>query len=372
MVIKVIKTVHVLTDTNIGGAGSWLLNYLKSYNRKKYSVCVAIPENSMLKPRISELDTKVYEMPGIADRSYSGQGVKEFKKLFKNIRPDIVHSHACLSARIAAKQLGIKIVNTRHCLEDKKRFPVSVIYGIINNYLSDIAIGVSKAVCDNLIMDGIKKEKVRLVYNGAYPLKELSGDEKMKIRERYKLPKDNVVVGIAARLEPVKNHELFLKAMKTVFEKNPNVSALIVGDGSLKDSLEMLAKELDIDNRVIFTGYQDDITEVMNIIDINVLSSKKEALSLSLIEGMFLKKASITTDCLGPCEVVENGKTGIIVENYNEQLLANAITELIKNEDLRVKMGLAGEKRAENLFSIKQMINSLDGIYSELIKSERK
>ena len=367
-----IKTVHVLTDTNVGGAGMWLLNYLKSYDREKYSVSVALPEKSMLKDKITSLGVTVYEIPGIADRSYSKQGVKEFKKLFNNIKPDIVHSHASLSARIAARQLGLRIVNTRHCLEYKKKFPVSTIYGIINNYLSDIVIGVSKATCENLIADGIKKSKVRLVYNGTYPLKELSPEEKTKVREKYKIPLENTVVGIVARLEPVKNHELFLKAMQKVLKNNKNVSVLIVGSGTQEEKIRSMAVQLNISDKVIFTGYLDNITEVMNIIDINVLTSTKEALSLSLIEGMFLKKAAVTTDSSGPCEVVENGKTGIVVENFNDELLAEAISKLVNDKQLCELMGIAGEKRAQELFSAEKMVNSLDDIYEELIKSERK
>lgn len=366
-----VKIVHVLTDTNIGGAGVWLLNYLKSYDRNKYNVCVALPENSMLKQKVSDLGIRVYEVSGIADKSFSKEGIKEFKKLFEKLKPDIVHSHASLSARIAAKKLKIKIVNTRHCLEEKKKFPVSMIYSMINNYLSDIVIGVSKAACENLIADGTDKNKVRLVYNGAFPPQKLSDEEKNKIREKYNIPRNDVIVGIVARLEPVKNHELFLKAMKIVIESCDNVTALIVGSGSMEKRLKELSKEFNIDKCVIFTGYQSDITDVMNIIDINVLTSEKEALSLSLIEGMFLEKAAVTTDSKGPCEVVENGETGIVVKNHNEILFAEAVIKLVENEQLCADMGKSGAERAEKLFSVNKMIASLDGVYGELIKDER-
>ena len=114
-----IKLIHVITDTNIGGAGVWVLNFLKAYDKEKYDVGVAVPCNSLLAPKISELGVKVFEIAHIADKSFSKEGIREFIKLFKEQKPDIVHCHASLSARIASKKLGIKTVNTRHCLEEK-------------------------------------------------------------------------------------------------------------------------------------------------------------------------------------------------------------------------------------------------------------
>ena len=363
-----IKIIHVLTDTNIGGAGIWLLNFLRAFDRKKYDVVVAIPENSMLFEKVEALNIKAVEIPGIADCSYSKEGIKEFIKLFKKENPSIVHSHASLSARIAAKKLKIKTVNTRHCLEEKKPFLKRIIYSAINNSLSDIVIGVSKATCDNLIADGTKKKKVRLLYNGAFPPVEKTEEEIKEAKRKFGILETDTVVGIVARLESVKNHELFLRAIKGVIEKEDNVKALVVGDGSEKERLEELSKELGIENRVIFTGYQKDVSEVLNVIDINVLTSKNEALSLSLIEGMFLKKPAVTTKSGGPCEVVEDRVTGIIVNNYNEQELTDAILTLVRDKDLQKQMGENGKIRAREIFSVDKMIEGLDKIYHEILK----
>ena len=363
-----IKVIHVLTDTNIGGAGIWLLNFLKAFDRKKYDVLVAIPQNSMLLEKVKALDIKAVEIPGIADQSYSKEGIAEFIKVFEKEKPDIVHTHASLSARIAAKKLKIKTVNTRHCLEEKKPFLKRIIYSAINNSLSDIVIGVSKATCDNLIADGTKRKKVRLLYNGAFPPAEKTEEEIKDTKRKFGILETDTVVGIVARLESVKNHDLFLRAIKKVIEKEDNVKALVVGDGSERKRLEELSKELGIDNKVIFTGYQKDVSEVLNIIDINVLTSKNEALSLSLIEGMFLKKPAVTTKSGGPCEVVEDKVTGFIVDNYTEQELSGAILTLVRDKDLQKQMGENGKMRAVEIFSVSTMIEGLDKIYLELLK----
>ena len=365
-----IKLIHVITDTNIGGAGVWVLNFLKAFDRKKYDVGVALPTDSLLTPRIKELGINVYEVSDIADKSFSKEGTSEFLKLFREIKPDIVHCHASLSARIASKLLGIKTVNTRHCLEEKKSGIKKKVYSFINNSLSDIVIGVSKATCDNLLECGTKRKKVRLIYNGVEPLKEYSEDEKQQIKKEFGIAENNIVVGIVARLEKEKNHGLFLKAGKILLDKYDNVTLLIAGEGTRRKELENMAFGLGILQRTVFCGYQKDVSRIMNIIDINCLTSEKEALSLSLIEGMTLKKACVSTKSGGPCEVIEDGVTGLLADNDEEDFSGKA-TYYICNSSEREKAGQKGRERSAEIFSTEKMISELDKVYMELLKGDK-
>ena len=359
-----IKLIHVITDTNIGGAGIWVLNFLKAFDREKYEVLVALPKGSLLVPKIEESGIRVCEIPNIADKSFSKEGIKEFIKLFKKERPDIVHCHASLSARIASKMLGIKTVNTRHCLEEKKKGIKKFIYSLVNNGLSDIVIGVSKATCENLLADGTSKKKIRLIYNGVEPLEKRNSNE---IKKEFGIDENNIVVGIVARLEEVKNHELFFRAGKLLLEKYDNLTLFVAGEGTQGEKLKNLCNELLISDRTIFCGYQKDVSRIMNIIDINCLTSHKEALSLSLIEGMTLGKACVSTRSGGPCEVIEDGETGLLADS-NPEDFARKASYYIDNSFEREKAGEKGRKRSKEIFSINKMIEALDEVYEELTK----
>ena len=364
-----IKIVHVISDTNLGGAGVWLLNYLKAFDRDEYEVSTALPPGSLLKPLILKLGIPVFEVKGTEDKSFSKEAVREFKKLFLEVKPDIVHTHAALSARIAAKSLKIKTVNTRHCLEDKKAFLQKHLSAALNNLLSNIIIGVSDAVCKNLIDEGVKKSKVKLVYNGVCPPEKQDFDKKLKTKtELLGIPEGNIVIGMIARLEPVKNHKLLFDAANILLEKYDNLSFLIVGGGSLELELKEYVKNLGISDNVIFTGEQLDISDFINVIDIMALTSEKEALSLSLIEGMYLGIPSVATDSGGPCEVVDSGKTGYVTENHNIYALCDAFSGLIENETIRKEMGENAALRAENIFSVTKMTEKLDKIYKNLLE----
>lgn len=362
-----IKVIQVITDTNIGGAGIWLLNFLKTYDRSVIDMSVVVPRGAMLKERVEKLNVRVIEADNIADSSFSVGGIKALDEIFKEEEPDIVHTHASLSARIAAKRNGIKVVNTRHCLEENKRGIKKAVYGLVNNSLSDRVIGVSEAVCRNLEADGIKQDKLRLVYNGIFPLKEIDSAKKNALRERLGILPQNVVVGMVARLEPVKNHEMFLEAAKVVDTICPEAVFVIVGAGSMEETLIRKAKYDGIEDKVIFTGYIEDVNDIMNIIDIHVLTSEKEALSISLLEAMSLAKPVVSTDSGGPGEFIENGKNGILVGTGDTVNLTMGIVRLIQRADIRSGLGTAAKQTVSEKFSAENMARNIEKIYAELV-----
>lgn len=364
-----IRVMQVSTDTNIGGAGIWLLTFLKYYDREKIDMTVVIPKDSALAERISELDIRYIEADGISDCSFSKEGIKALKEIFLREEPDIIHTHASLSARIAARICKIPIVNTRHCLEPAKKGIKRTIYRMINNHLSDRVVAVSKAVYDNLCEDGIKPEKLALIYNGVEPIREFSPAERQQARERLGLS-DNMVVGIFARLEPVKNHHLFLEAAAAAYAVDERFRFIIVGSGSLEDRLKAEAKARGLGDAVIFTGFLRDVSEMMNIADIHVLTSDFEAMSISLVEGMSIAKPCITTDSGGPREVVENGKSGIVVPVGDAVNLSAAILRLASDSALRQSFAEAGRIIASEKFAPEIMAYKLLDLYTGLVGEE--
>lgn len=114
-----LKIYHVLTDRNIGGAGRWLLNYLKYCDRKTYDVRVVLPADSQLCPVVESLDIPVIKMDAMADSSYDKKALAPLTELFRKDKPDVVHTHASLTARMAAKKAGVpRIFHTKHCMEN--------------------------------------------------------------------------------------------------------------------------------------------------------------------------------------------------------------------------------------------------------------
>ncbi len=360
-----IKVMQVSTDSNIGGAGVWLLTFLKFYNREKFDMVVVIPKDSALKSRIEELGVRYVEADGIRDVSFSKEAIGNLREIIRREKPDVIHTHASLSARIAAKLEKVPAANTRHCLEAPKKGIKRLIYRTLNNYLSDAVVAVSKAVYDNLFEDGIPENKLKLIYNGVEPLEIANADKIRKMKAAMGF-ENCFTVGIFARLEPVKNHMLFLQAASAIYQVNDAFRFLIVGGGSMEEELKKEVKRLGLENAVVFTGYVRDVAELMNTVDVNVLTSDFEALSISLIEGMTLGKPCVTTDAGGTKEVVENGVSGFVVPVNDAVNLSACIMKLASDPALCKCMGEAGRKSALEKFSPVEMCDKLYAMYKEL------
>lgn len=366
-----IKLMQIMTDMNIGGAGIWLLNFLRHYDRERLDVTVVIPRGSALCARVEELGVRYIEADDIGDRSFSAVGIKNIKSIIDEEKPQVIHTHASLSARLASRASHIPIVNTRHCLEAPKKGVRRFVYRRINNLLSDRVIAVSRAVYKNLLEDGIDEGKLRLVYNGVEPVRIYTEEERAAARREMGC-EGCVAVGIFARLERVKNHRMFLLAAKAAYEVNDRFRFFVVGGGSLESELKKEARALGIADAVTFTGYVEDITELMNVIDINVLTSDFEAMSISLAEGMTAAKPCITTDAGGTCEVVENGRSGIVIKTGDTVALASAMLSLAAEPGRRKSFGEYGKRVAAEKFSPETMCEKLTEIYGEIAEGGKE
>ena len=257
MTEKRMKILHVLTDRNIGGAGRWLLYYLKYHNREKFAVQVVLPHDSLLVAAVQALDVPVLAMEEMEDKSFDRKAFKALAKIFRAERPDIVHTHASMTARMAARRARVPyIFNTKHCMEGAPGgLAKKILRREINAVFSDKIIAVSKAVRRSMIAGGTKSQEIAVVYNGIERIPIPSAEEKAALLSSFGGKAGEKAVGMVARLEEVKDHETFLLGAKKLLEKRQDVRFYIVGDGSLRKQLEQKAAALGISEQVTFTGF---------------------------------------------------------------------------------------------------------------------
>ena len=366
-----IKVMHVLSDMKIGGAGSWLLNLLGAIDKEKFEIKVVLPRGSMLTDKIKNLGFEVIAIDGIKDKSYDARAVNLLYYIFRAEKPDIVHTHASLSARLAAKRAGARIINTKHCIDSRitgiRRFAGA----LINDRYSDGIIAVSEAVKRNIAENGVPDDKISVIYGGINPVKVLDDREKSLAREKWGIGEE-VVVGIVARLTEGKGHKYFIDAAEIISRDNDNVKFFIAGIGPKEEELKELIKQKGLTDKVVFTGFVDEIYEVFNIIDINVISSLSEALCLSLIEGMSVGKPSVAADTGGIPEVIKNGYNGFLVPAGDAEGLADAILKLIHDPGLRKAMGDRGREIMEKSFTAEIMAEKIEELYESVARKNRR
>lgn len=370
-----IKVIEVSSDTNIGGAGKCLLTLLENFDYSKFEVKALIPRRSLLKPSIEKLGIPVIEVDGIADKSLDFTAVKELKRIFKREKPDIVHTHASMSARIAAKQAGAKVIYTRHSVfSPSKRISKGIgkiINGIVNNHYADKIIAVAEAAKDNLTDTGIKESKINVILNGVEGLLPISSDEERIIKKRFELPDGYKAVSIVARLEDIKGHDYFIEAADKLLREGIKARFYIAGTGSYEQHLKEKVKKLNRQEQIIFTGFISDIDKLMSITDVQANASfGTEATSLALLEGMSLGIPAVVSDFGGNPGVIKNGENGFVVPKQNSEALAEKLEMLLTDEKLYSDMSEKAKEIFERTFTASAMTQKTEALYTEMVKDK--
>lgn len=376
-----IKVVEAISDTNIGGAGVLLENRLRHTDKRIFDTAIVLPQSSMLKGRFLDAGVKIITTKSCNDRSFDLKGVYEYVKIFRELRPDILNAHGCMSARIAAKLCGVPIkLYTRHCV-----YPVGKLYSlkavrglfsILSDFLSDGVIAVADSAKTNLKSMGVNEEKIHVIINGAEGLTRLSDDEKKKLRSKCGISENDFVVTICARLEACKDHDCFLRAAALICSNSENFKFLIIGSGSREEALKTLCNRLKIEEKVIFTGFKKDVAPYMNISDLNVnCSIGTETSSLALSEGMSIGKPSVVSNYGGNTYMVRDFENGFVYKAGDYVDLAKKIkmvADMKRNNSLSYSsLCKASENRYKGELNALAMTKKTQRLYIDMLKNKR-
>ena len=220
--------------------------------------------------------------------------------------------------------------------------------------------------------EGLDKAKMQLIYNGidgrVFDRRNYEGLG-LAIRAELGIESNQKVIGVVGRLAPIKNHALLLEAMRSVIECFPRTVLLLVGDGPLKPAVQKTIGELGLEQSVKLLGARTDIPRLLSIMDIFVLPSLSEGLSLTLIEACAAGLPIVATEVGGNPEVVGHGDNGLIVPSNDPEALAAAVSYLLKNEDTAMEMGAKGRQRFAKNFTVQTMVEKYQALY---ISCERR
>ena len=354
-----IRVLNIISDTNIGGAGRVILNYLRYADRDKFETLVAIPRGSLLKPLLEEAHVTVYEVDGMADCSYASEDVKALQALIRQVKPDLVHTHGALSGRIAAKRCRVPVVYSRH-----SAFPVP----------ADHIIAVSPATRDNLTEAGISPKKITVVMNGVAPVSPISDEEKAALRQSLGLGKDVFTFGILARIEDYKGHLYLVYAAKLLKDRGySNFRILVAGTGAFEEEVTRAVTEMGVEDVVQMLGFRSDAAALLNILDVQLNASYgTEATSMALLEGMSLGLPTIASDYGGNPFVITSGQNGLLFPSKDSAALADAMAELMDHPEEVAIMREKALETYQSRFTGEVFARNTEQIYENVLKGASK
>lgn len=373
-----IKVLHILSDTNVGGAGRLMVNYLHNFDRTKFDIRVVLPKDSQLIPFVAAEHYPVTEIEHGRDKSFDMAAVGEIRKIIREFRPDIVHTHSAFSGKLAAWLCRVPCrFYTRHSAFPPSKklttFPGRQINGFVNNTLATDIVAVAEAAKDNLTDTGVDPKKITVIINGSEEVRRISDKSNLALKQELKIPDSAFVCGISARLEPYKGHATLLDAAKTVVSEHPDVVFLIIGSGSCDASLKDQAASLGISDKVRFIGFVNDVAPYYNIMDLNLNCSwGTETSCLALSEGMSLSIPAVATTYGGNPYMITEGVNGLLVPEKDPDALSGAILSLIRDPERLAQLSSGARAMYEEKFTASGMTRRLEELYVDSVNRHMK
>ncbi|MFT5822180.1 MAG: glycosyltransferase involved in cell wall biosynthesis [Crocinitomix sp.] len=317
------------------------------------------------------------------------KALKKIRKLIREYKPDIVHTHASKSGALgryaAYKEKVPVVVHTFHGHVFHSYFgPLKTgIYKIVERYLakkSDAIIAISPIQKGELVNKYkiADEKKVRVIPLG-FDLDRFQADranKRIAFRNEYEVALTDIAIGIVGRLAPIKNHVGFIQSIDQMAQvTTKRVVVFVVGDGELRKEIEEQANAVAQKNenlRFVFTSWVKDVDRILPGFDIVALSSLNEGTPVSLIEAQAAGVPVISTNVGGVKDILLDNVTGLVVEEFEVESYTKGLLDLVENEEKREKMSQNGWNHVRDKFHYKRLCKDVKELYVELLKKKTK
>jgi glycosyltransferase involved in cell wall biosynthesis len=368
------KILYVITKSNWGGAQRYTYDLATTLPREEFDVAVAAGGQGALKENLKQTGVEVHDLPIQNDLSIGNAlaSIRFLLKLLKIRRPDILHinsSKAGIVAGIAGRLAGIKlIIFTSHgwaFLEDRI-FPIRLVLWFAQwttLLLSHKVIAVSDHIKTSAPSFLISKGKISVVRNGIERFELL---DKKAARERLLGNKSDKYIkytwiGTISELHPNKGLQYAVRAMKEL----PYAIFIVIGEGTDRKKLEEDIANLNLSSKVFLVGYKDYAARLLSAFDVFTLTSTTEALGYVLLEAGLAGLPVVASRVGGIPEIIEDGKTGLLVKPRDTEGMRDAILTLMQDREMGERLGTALKKKVEQEFSLTQMVDKTMKLYQK-------
>ena len=371
-----IKVCHIISGDLWAGAEVQVYTLLKtlSENRAIQLTAIVLNEGKLAE----KLKQAGIEMVIIDESKFRFFTIlRKAREYLADKKVDIVHSHRrkenVLAGLLKRSGHAWVAVQTIHGAWEPfygiKWFKEKV-YTVLDRYFTnryfDHIFPVSNDL-KTLIGESLTKGRLTTIHNAIDLSTVMPSKSAVETRRMLGLAENQQVIGSAGRMVPVKGYDVFLRAARAILEKKPEAVFLLAGDGPLLGQLKRLAKELGIEDKVHFLGFRDDAKDIINCMDIFVVSSHHEGIPTVALEAMALGKAIVATGVGGIIEMLEPDVSGVLVRPGDAGAMAAACDRLLGNVNLREKIGSAARTKAENDFSAVNQAQRTQDIYRRLV-----
>jgi len=371
--MKVLRILHIPGGAAWGGGESYILTLVRYLPRERFHLEVLCPEEGVLVQNLKRLGIPTYRMnftPLINPLT-----ILRLTLFLKRHSFDIVQSHGArmnFYTRVAGRIANVpSLISTHHF--SLSSYPVASwrksVYRALDRWSAKFA-SINLCVPETLAKElreqsGYSPDTIRFIPNGVDTEKmdpaKISGQS---IREEFGVDNRFLVVA-GGRMNPEKDHATFLKALARVKAVIPDVKALLIGDGPLREELQNLAVSLGLKDTCFFPGFRSDVPEILAAADLFVLSSISEGMPFMVLEALTLEKPVVATGVYGVSEIICHNQEGLLVPVRSPEAMADSIVTLRKDSTQARRLGKAGRKHVQTYHSTKKTIQMWQDLYQQ-------
>jgi glycosyltransferase involved in cell wall biosynthesis len=246
---------------------------------------------------------------------------------------------------------------------------------------NDGLLAVSDFVADSAVRMGYERDRTYAVLNSIDLTTWDPATDGNAVRREFDIPDGMPLLAIISRVFPWKGHGNLFRALARVKDSEPGFRLLVVGEddpratpggGSYLSQLHHLRTELELDDHVIFTGFRSDIRQLLAAADIFAMPTFEEPCAVAFLEAMAMAKCVVALRSGGTPQLVDEGSTGLLSEPEDIEALAANVLTLIRDPEMRRRMGQTGRNRVEELFTPTRLANEVEEVYRKVLATPRR
>lgn len=376
-----LRVMFVITSMPVGGAEKLLVEIIRRMDRTRFApelCCLKVPG-----PLGEELEGELPIHTGFIKSKTDPRILWRVYRLMRRRRPDAVITvgtggDKMFWGRLCGWLAGVPVIaSALHStgLPDRVEFPNRLLAP-----LTDAFIGCAAPHAEYLAAsEGCPAERIRVIPNGVdtdrfCPLDDKKRGTAEALRRSLDLPEDAPLVGLVAALRPEKHHELFVETAARVRLTHPDCRFLIVGEGERREPIEERIAKLDLGETVRLLGNRSDIPQILQMLNVFLLTSHMEANPVSIMEAMACGIPIVAPHVGSIPETVIEGKTGMLVEPANIDTMADAMADrvrsLLDDRLLATKLGTAGRQHIVDHWSVDMMVQGYEDLVTDIYQSK--
>ncbi len=359
------RILQLLATGGNGGAQESYTGLLLRLDRTRYEVRALSLSAGSAVQRLRALGVAV----DVLDETDDELAVRELAAWLRREEIDLVHAHMyraeVLGTRAAVAAGTPAIMSTVHSSRVRSVDDTALLASLTPSI--DRLIVPSDSIRHKVSAEGRAGARFAVIPNGVDLSRFATPAPRCGLRSEFGIPRDALLIGVVARLEPEKGQRHLVDAMPAILEAAPDAWLVLVGEGSEADALKAQAASLGrrVAGRIVFTGRREDVSAITADLAVAVLPSLREAQGISILEAMARRRPVVASAVGGIPEVITDGADGLLVPRADPGALARAISSLVADPSRRERIGEAGYRTVAERFSIDAQVKLIEAVYDE-------